>query len=240
MPIPSRTLIALTAGTFLGFCGALSSGVLADRPGALTHAEPAAPRSTLPWQDASLFAEVYERIKRDYVDEVDDHALMEKAIRGMVAALDPHSAYLDSQEFDEIRLSTMGSYPGVGIEVVASDGVVKILHPIDGSPAQRAGLRTGDQIVRIDGTDVGADLAGAIARMRGNSGSVVTLTIRREGSAEPLEFALRRAQVEVHSVLEQSLEPGFGYLRITTFSETTSQDVSKAISLLQRDNPSGI
>jgi len=240
MPIPSRTLIALTAGTFLGFCGALSSGVLADRPGALTHAEPAAPRSTLPWQDASLFAEVYERIKRDYVDEVDDHALMEKAIRGMVAALDPHSAYLDSQEFDEIRLSTMGSYPGVGIEVVASDGVVKILNPIDGSPAQRAGLRTGDQIVRIDGTDVGADLAGAIARMRGNSGSVVTLTIRREGSAEPLEFALRRAQVEVHSVLEQNLEPGFGYLRITTFSETTSQDVSKAISLLRRDNPSGI
>src|SRR4029077_4045125 len=151
-----------------------------------------------------------------------------------------HPPSLHSQEFDEIRLSTMGSYPGVGIEVVASDGVVKILHPIDGSPAQRAGLRTGDQIVRIDGTDVGADLAGAIARMRGNSGSVVTLTIRREGSAEPLEFALRRAQVEVHSVLEQSLEPGFGYLRITTFSETTSQDVSKAISLLQRDNPSGI
>ena len=130
-------------------------------------------RAALPWQEASLFAEVYERIKRDYVDEVDDHALMEKAIRGMVAALDPHSAYLDSQEFDEIRLSTMGSYPGVGIEVVASEGMVKILRPIDGSPAQRAGLRAGDQIVRIDGNDIGADLAGAIARMRGASGSVV-------------------------------------------------------------------
>ena len=240
MSTPSRTLMALTAGTFLGFCGALSSGVLADRPGAVAHAETAPARSTLPWQEASLFAEVYERIKRDYVDDVDDHALMEKAMRGMVAALDPHSAYLDSQEFDEIRLSTMGSYPGVGIEVVASDGVVKILHPIDGSPAQQAGLRAGDQIVRIDGIDVGADLAGAIARMRGLSGSLVTLTVRREGNHELLEFALRRAQVEVHSVLEQSLEPGFGYLRITTFSETTSQDVAKAISRLKRDNPSGI
>jgi len=236
-----RTLIALTAGTFLGFCGAFSSGVLADRPNTLpAHGEATAGRTGLPWQEASLFAEVYERIKRDYVDEVDDHALMEKAIRGMVAALDPHSAYLDSQEFDEIRLSTMGSYPGVGIEVAAGGGMVKILRPIDGSPAQRAGLRAGDQIVRIDGTDIGADLAGAIARMRGASGSVVQLSIRRDGSPELLEFALRRAQVEVHSVLAESLEPGFGYVRITTFSETTAQDVARAISRLKRDNPGGI
>ena len=238
MSTRSRTLIALTAGTFFGFCLAITSGVRADRPSAVPAET--APHGALPWQDASLFAEVYERIKRDYVDEVDDHALMEKAIRGMVAALDPHSAYLDSQEFDEIRLSTMGSYPGVGIEVVASEGVVKVLRPIDGSPAQRAGLRAGDQIVRIDGTDVGADLAGAIARMRGISGSLVSLSVRREGNPEILDFALRRAQVEVHSVLEQSLEPGFGYLRITTFSETTSQDVAKAISRLRRDNPGGI
>ena len=236
-----RTLIALTAGTFLGFCGAFSSGVLADRPNTLpAHGEATAGRTGLPWQEASLFAEVYERIKRDYVDEVDDHALMEKAIRGMVAALDPHSAYLDSQEFDEIRLSTMGSYPGVGIEVVAGGGMVKILRPIDGSPAQRAGLRAGDQIVRIDGTDIGADLAGAIARMRGASGSVVQLSVRRDGSPELLEFALRREQVEVHSVLAESLEPGFGYVRITTFSETTAQDVARAISRLKRDNHSGI
>jgi carboxyl-terminal processing protease len=118
--------------------------------------------------------------------------------------------------------------------------MVKILRPIDGSPAQRAGLRAGDQIVRIDGTDIGADLAGAIARMRGVSGSVVALSIRREGNPELLEFALRRAQVEVHSVLAQSLEPGLGYLRITTFSETTAQDVARAISRLKRDNPRGI
>jgi carboxyl-terminal processing protease len=240
MSTSSRTLIALTAGTVLGFCGALSSGVLADRPSTWPPGEARSNRTSPPWQEASLFEEVYERIKRDYVDDVDDHALMEKAIRGMVAGLDAHSAYLDSQEFDEIRLSTMGSYPGVGIEVVASDGVVKILRPIDGSPAQRAGLRGGDQIVRIDGNDIGADLAGAIARMRGASGSLVTLTVRREATAELLEFALKREQVEVHSVLAENLEPGYGYVRITTFSETTSQDVSRAIVRLKRDNPDGI
>src|SRR5215475_5391600 len=237
MSMRSRTLIALVAGAIFGFSAAVTGGVLAERPNEGAQAKNS---TTLPWEEARQFAEVYERIKRDYVDEVDDHALMEKAIRGMVAALDPHSAYLDSQEFDEIRLSTMGSYPGVGIEVVASDGMVKILRPIDGSPAERAGLHAGDQIVRIDGTDIGADLAGAIAHMRGVSGSVVALSIRREGTPELLEFSLRRAQVEVHSVRAASLEPGFGYLRITTFSETTAQDVARAISKLKRDNPQGI
>src|SRR5215475_10706168 len=150
MLMRSRTLIALVTGIVVGFGAALTSGVLADRPSEAPQGDNhyAAPHagSSLPWQEASLFAEVYERIKRDYVDDVDDHTLMEKAIRGMVAALDPHSAYLDSEEFDEIRLSTMGSYPGVGIEVVADEGVVKILRPIDGSPAQQAGLLAGDEI----------------------------------------------------------------------------------------------
>ena len=238
MSTRSRTLIVLLTGIVLGFCGALARGVLADRP-------LEAPRGSdyarveghaLPWQEASLFAEVYERIKSEYVDEVDDHTLMEKAVRGMVAALDPHSAYLDNEEFDEIRLSTMGSYPGVGIEVVADNGVVKILRPIEGSPAHQAGLLAGDEIVRIDGTDIGADLAGAIARMRGTSGSLVTLAVRRAGAPDLLEYALRRAQVEVHSVAQQMLEPGYGYVRITSFSETTAQDVSQAIARLKREN----
>jgi carboxyl-terminal processing protease len=238
MSTRSRTLIALITGIVIGFCGALASRVLADRPSEAPRAVAAtqADSTALPWQEASLFAEVYERIKREYVDEVDDHALMEKAVRGMVAALDPHSAYLDSEEFDEIRLSTMGSYPGVGIEVVADEGVVKILRPIDGSPAQQAGLLAGDEIVSIDGTDIGADLAGAIARMRGSSGSLVTLSIRREGAPGLIEYALRRAQVEVHSVSQELLEPGYGYVRITSFSETTAQDLSQAISRLKRDN----
>ena len=232
----SRTLIALVAGVILGFCGALASGALADRPAEARRA----PAASLDWQEASLFAEVYERIKREYVDDVDDQALMEKAVRGMVAALDPHSAYLDSEEFNEIRLSTMGSYPGVGIEVVAANGVVKVLKPIEGSPAGAAGIQAGDEVVRIDGTEIGADLAGALARMRGASGSLVRLSIRREGASGLLEFALHRAQVEVHSVAGQTLEPGYGYLRITTFSETTPEDLKKALLTLKKDNPSGI
>ena len=233
----SRTLIALIAGAIFGFCGALTSGVLAERS---TEPARAATRAILPWEEASLFAEVYERIKRDYVEEVDDHVLMERAVRGMVAALDPHSAYLDTQEFEEIRLSTMGSYPGVGIEVTPEDGVVKVRHPIDGSPAQRAGLKAGDAIVRIDGFDIGGDLATATARMRGATGSTVRLTIRRPGTAALLEFNLRRAQVEVSSVRAETLESGYGYLRITSFTETTHEDVEHALLRLQRDNKGGL
>jgi carboxyl-terminal processing protease len=232
----SRTLLALVAGVVLGFCGALASGALAERP----REAPRAPVASLNWQEASLFAEVYERIKREYVDDVDDHALMEKAVRGMVAALDPHSAYLDNEEFNEIRLSTMGSYPGVGIEVVAANGVVRVLKPIEGSPAREAGILAGDAIVRIDGTEIGADLAGALARMRGSSGSVVHLSIRRDGTPGILEFAVHRAQVEVHSVAWRTLEPGYGYVRITTFSETTPEDLKSAILALKRDNQPGI
>jgi carboxyl-terminal processing protease len=232
----SRTLLALVAGVVLGFCGALASGALAERP----REAPRAPVASLNWQEASLFAEVYERIKREYVDDVDDHALMEKAVRGMVAALDPHSAYLDNEEFNEIRLSTMGSYPGVGIEVVGANGVVRVLKPIEGSPAREAGILAGDAIVRIDGTEIGADLAGALARMRGSSGSVVHLSIRRDGTPGILEFAVHRAQVEVHSVAWRTLEPGYGYVRITTFSETTPEDLKSAILALKRDNQAGI
>src|SRR5262249_52304262 len=141
----------------------------------------AADRPILSWEEASLFAEVYERIKRDYVEDVDDHVLMEKALRGMVAALDPHSAYLDSEEFDAIRVSTMCSYPAGGMEVGPADGAVKVLHPIEGSPAELAGLRSGDEIVKIDGVDIGGDLEQATVRMRGAAGSTVRLSIRRKG-----------------------------------------------------------
>src|SRR5690242_18620276 len=217
----SRTLIALVAGAVFGFSGAIAGDVKAERrPDEALQAP-----QQLPWEQARLFAEVYERIKREYVDEVDDKALMEKAIRGMVAALDPHSAYLDTDEFEEIRLSTMGSYPGVGIEVVADEGGVKILRPIEGSPADQAGLEAGDIIVKIDNKEVGSDQAGAIAQLRGPSGSSVKLTVRREGTPDLLDFSLRRAKVDVRSVTHTTLHPGFGYVRITSFSETTADHV---------------
>src|SRR5215831_13933136 len=199
MKMRSHTLIALVAGAAIGFSGALATNVLAQRA-VDGSAESADGASSLPWEDAHLFAEVFNRIKRDYVDSQGDHKLVENAIRGMVSSLDAHSAYLDSEEFDEIRLSTMGTYPGVGIEVAADSSSVKILHAISGSPAELAGIRSGDQIVRIDGQEIGGDLAGAIAHMRGASGSLVRLSVRRESVSQLLEYALRRAQVEVHSV----------------------------------------
>ena len=263
MSMRSRTLIALVAGAIFGFSAALAGGVLAHGPSAQssqagntieavaqtmqaggasagTSAADSADSATLPWQEARLFAEVYEHIKRDYVDRISDRKLMDAAIRGMVSSLDPHSAYLDSEEFEETRLSTMGSYPGVGIEVAADGSAVKILHAIQGSPADQAGLRAGDEIVAIDGKEVGSDVSGAIEHMRGVSGSSVTLTIRRAGTPGVLNFAMRRANVEVHSVDYQSLAPGYGYVRIEDFSDTTPDEVSAAVSKLQRDNPGGL
>src|SRR5262245_61392211 len=235
MSMRSRTLVALVAGAIFGFSGAIAGDVKAER-----RAEESDAQAQLPWEQARLFAEVYERIKREYVDDVDDKQLMEKAIRGMVAALDPHSAFLDSDEFEEIRLSTMGSYPGVGIEVVAEDSAVKVLRPIEGSPAEIDGMHSGDLIVKIDDSDVGADLAGAITRMRGPAGSNVKLTVRRPSTGELLSFSLLRAKVDVRSVMQQTLEPGIGYLRITSFSETTAQDVAKGVAALQSANPRGL
>ncbi len=238
MSTRSRTWIALVAGAVIGFSGALATNVFAERQSDV--ASPAAEGSALPWEDAHLFAEVFERIKRDYVDPVDDHKLVENAIRGMVSGLDSHSAFLDNEEFEEIRLSTMGTYPGVGIEVAADGSTVKIVHPIKGSPADRAGIKSGDLISQIDGIDVGSDAAGAIARMRGDAGTVVRLTVRRPSTGETREYQLRRAEVAVHSVEEQALAPGYGYVRITEFSETTPQDLDAAMTRLKQANPAGL
>jgi carboxyl-terminal processing protease len=232
----SRTWVALVAGAVIGFSGALATNVFAERQTEVVPSE----GSALPWEEAHLFAEVFERIKRDYVDAVDDHKLVENAIRGMVSGLDSHSAFLDNEEFEEIRLSTMGSYPGVGIEVAADGTAVKIVHPINGSPAERAGIQAGDLISQIDGIDVGADAGGAISRMRGDAGTIVRLTVRRPSTGEVKEYDLRRAEVAVHSVQEQTLAPGYGYVRITEFSETTPQDLDAAVARLKQSNPAGI
>jgi carboxyl-terminal processing protease len=232
-----RTLIALVAGAIFGFSAALAGGVLAQDTGAQGDSNDPA---SLPWQEARLFAEVYEHIKHDYVDQESDRKLMDAAIRGMVSSLDPHSAYLNNEEFEETRLSTMGSYPGVGIEVAADGSAVKVVDAIQGSPADQAGLRAGDEIVAIDGRDVGSDVNSAIEHMRGVSGSTVTLMIHRAGTTGLLKFALRRANVEVHSVSYQNLAPGYGYVRIDDFSDTTPDEVNAAVSRLQRDNHGGL
>jgi len=252
MSVRSRTVLAVATGAVLGISGSMTGIVFADLKGA-PQAQ-VTDSSNLPWEDARLLAEVLERVKRDYVDSVDDHALMDNAIRGMVAGLDPHSAFLDSEEYEEIRVSTTGSYPGVGIEVAADPAGIKVLRPIEGSPAERAGILAGDLIVSIDGRPVGNDLDGAISRMRGPAGSPITLALKRAALTDTIDITVRRAQVEVHSVAHTALEPGYGYLRITNFSETTPQDVTRALADLKgaaggrlrglvldlRNNPGGV
>ncbi len=190
---------------------------------------------TLPAEDETLLAEVLDRIHDDYVDRTDDRELMSNAIRGMVGELDPHSAYMNAEEFEDLRIATAGNYSGIGVEVTLESGVIVVIAPIDGSPAARAGIRPGDTIVAIDGRPIGkALLADTIASIRGEPGTVVNLTIHREAAADPLEFAVERAVVSVHSVRQEMLEPGYGYLRISQFSETTGPDIGGALRALQR------
>jgi carboxyl-terminal processing protease len=230
MALRPRIVLVLVTGILIGVSLSLGASVRAARRAAV----PEAP-ALLSWEDARLLAEVLHRVEAEYVDDVDEHALVEEAVRGMVGALDEHSAFLDRDEYEEMQASTAGSYPGIGIEVEAATGGVRVLRPVQGAPAARAGVQAGDLIVAIDGTPVGADVDEAITRMRGRAGTVVRIAVERAGAAKHLEFALRRTQVEVHSVASQLLEPGYGYLRITQFSETTRADVERAVRELKRE-----
>ncbi|HEY4444616.1 MAG TPA: S41 family peptidase [Steroidobacteraceae bacterium] len=228
MIIKSRNVLLLCVGMAAGMSLGLAGGVLADKP---------ALGSDLPWQDARMLADVLERVKHDYVNPVDDHQLLQAAIRGMVSSLDPYSAYLDGEEYDEVKISSSGQYSGVGIEVSMEDDQVVVVSPFEGSPAASAGIRPGDVIATIDGVPVNtANLADTIGRMRGAEGTTVKIGILREGSAEPLQFTLKRSRVELRSVKAELLEPGMGYVRISQFSETTGDDLDAALKDLRKRN----
>lgn len=225
----------LIVGTVLGFSLSLGGGVLAQRDVQEPLDEASEP---LPWDEARLLAEVLERVKQEYVEPVDDRQLMEAAVRGMVMDLDPHSQFLDSTEYEEVRISTTGNYSGVGLEVNTAEGEVVVVAPIEGTPADRAGLEAGDVILSIDGVQLDADSLGeTINRMRGKPGTRVALTVAREGEPGPLEFQLIRSHVQVRSVRSELLTPGYGYVRITHFSETSYKDLRKAIKSLERASP---
>jgi carboxyl-terminal processing protease len=184
-----------------------------------------------------LLDEVENRIRREYVDKVPDTAFDEAAVKGILAGLDPHSSFLDAEQYDEMRATTTGSYSGVGIEVSADDGRVVVVTPIEGSPAARAGVHAGDAILAVDGRPVTADrLEETIARMRGAAGTRVRLAIGRTGEPEPLLFTLERGEVHVHTVRAEPLPGEYGYVRITQFSDSTPDDLVTALSgLMQHD-----
>ncbi len=185
-----------------------------------------------------LLDEVMGRIRRDYVEPVPDTDFEEAAVEGVVASLDPHSAFLDAEQYDEMRVATAGSYSGVGIEVSATDGRIVVVTPIEGSPAAQAGVRSGDVILAVDDHPVTAErLDETIGRMRGSEGSHVRLAVDRTGEPEPLLFTLERTEVHVHSVRAEPLPGGYGYVRVTQFTDSTPADLDTALSGLAGTGP---
>ena len=231
MKSSARFSLILAIGMALGVTLSVGTSVLADRA-AMTGTT-----TSLPLEELRALSEVFGKVKADYVEEVDDRTLLEGAIRGMLTGLDPHSAYLNQEEFKELQVGTSGKFGGLGIEVSMEDGFVKVVTPIDDTPAQRAGVMAGDLIVRLDDTPVkGMTLNDAVKMMRGEPGTNITLTIAREGVQKPIVIEITRAIIQVRSVRSEMLEDGFAYLRITNFQSATGEDVRKAVSQLKRDS----
>ncbi len=193
--------------------------------------------TTLPVEELHSFSEVFGRIKSDYVEPVEDKKLITGAINGMLSSLDPHSAYLNVEDFKELQVGTQGEFGGLGIEVGMEDGLVKVVSPIEDTPAFQAGIKTGDLIFKLDDTLVkGLTLNDAVKHMRGKPGSKITLTILRKNETKPLVFTLARAVIKVKSVKSKLVEPGYAFVRITQFQEHTGENLATALETLFKEN----
>ncbi|MEM1110711.1 MAG: S41 family peptidase [Pseudomonadota bacterium] len=221
IPQPLRRRL-ITAGLALGLVPL--TAVAVEEPG------------RLPLEELRTFADVYNQIRVGYVKEIDDSTLLEYAIQGMLMGLDPHSVYLTRDAFENLQDNTTGEFSGLGLEVGMEDGFVKIISPIDGSPAEAAGLQSGDVILKLNDTTVkGMSLGDAIDRMRGPKGSEIELTIGRPGESQPFEVTLVRDVIKVASVRKRWLEPGYGYIRIAQFQHRTGEDVRNALTKMMSD-----
>jgi carboxyl-terminal processing protease len=191
----------------------------------------------LPVEEMRAFTDVFEAIKRNYVEPVEDKKLFAEAINGMLTGLDPHSAYLDQDAFRELQVGTQGEFGGLGIEVGMEDGFVKVVAPIDDTPAARAGLKPGDLIIKLDDTAVkGMSLNDAVKHMRGKPNSKITLTVVRKGEPAPFAVTLTRAIIKIQSVKSKLLEPDYGYVRVSQFQEHTGESLVKHIDNLYKHN----
>ncbi|QBF24742.1 S41 family peptidase [Pseudomonas tructae] len=233
---PRLTSLALTIAMVLG--APLARAAEPAKPAAIPATTVSAPsaKAPLPLEELRTFAEVMDRIKAAYVEPVDDKTLLENAIKGMLSNLDPHSAYLGPEDFLELQESTSGEFGGLGIEVGMEDGFIKVVSPIDETPASRAGIEAGDLIVKINGQPTrGQTMTEAVDKMRGKVGEKITLTLVRDGG-NPFDVTLARAVIQVKSVKSQMLEDGYGYIRITQFQVKTGEEVGKALAKLRKDN----
>ena len=222
----SRNALLVLLGAVLGGTLMLGESVFATRQS----------DDILPLEQMRAFTDVFTRIKSNYVEEVSDDELLEHAIRGMLNGLDPHSSYLNTEEFNELRIGTTGEFGGLGIEVGMEDGFVRVVAPIDDTPASRAGMKSGDLIIRLDETPVkGLSLNDAVKLMRGKPGSTIVLTVIREGEDGPISIELERAVVKTTSVRSRILEDDFGYVRISHFQTSSSEDMLKSIKKLKEE-----
>jgi len=210
-------------GVVIGVAISINYSAIAQRSAALP----------LPIEELRSFTEVFGRIKSDYVETVTDKKLITEAINGMLSGLDPHSAYLDQDAFKEMQVGTQGEFGGLGIEVGMEDGYVRVVSPIDDSPASRAGIKAGDLIIKLDDSAVkGLTLGDAVKRMRGKPNTQIILTVLRKGETKPLLFTLTRAVIKIQSVKSKLLEPGYAYLRVTQFQEHTGETLANDIEKL--------
>ena len=228
MKLKIQNYLLVLTGLVAGVLVSIGHGVFAERDSS---------QATLPVEELRTFSDVFGRIKNDYVVDVDDKELIENAIRGMLSGLDPHSSYLDAEQFTELQVGTTGQFGGLGIEVGMENGFVKVIAPIDDTPAQRAGVEAGDLVIRLDDTPVkGMTLNEAVKVMRGKPGSDIELTIVREGLDQPLKITITRDIIKVKSVRARMLEPGFGYLRISQFQSKSAENMVDAIEDLKKEN----
>jgi carboxyl-terminal processing protease len=220
-----RASTLFLCGTLLGLSLAVGHSVYALKE-----------NEQIPFEDLQAFTEVFSKIQSDYVEEVDEKKLIEDAIRGMLNGLDPHSSFLDRTEFSDLKIGTSGQFGGLGIEVGMENGFVKVISPIDDTPASRGGVQAGDLIIKLDDKSVkGMTLNEAVNIMRGKPNTSIELTIVREGEPKPLIFNITREIIRVKSVKKRMLEPGYGYVRITNFQSRTTTDLLKAVSDLQKE-----
>jgi carboxyl-terminal processing protease len=220
-----RNIGLVVLGVVAGVLLSLNFQAIADR----------ATRGSLPVDELRAFTEVFGAIKQNYVEPVDDKKLITEAINGMLSGLDPHSAYLDADAFKELQVGTQGQFGGLGIEVGMEDGFVKVVSPIEDTPAFRAGIKPGDLIIRLDDTPVkGMTLADAVKRMRGKPDTEITLTISRKGAPQPIVVTLKRAVIRVQSVKSKMIEPGYGWVRVSQFQESTTEHLVRHLSNLYK------
>lgn len=221
-----KTALLLTVGIFIGISASITGSVFANKETS----------NGIPLNELRNFSDIFSRIKSDYVENVEDKVLLENAIKGMLSGLDPHSTYLNPDEYKELQIGTTGQFGGLGIQVGMEDGFVKVISPIDDTPAFRAGIKAGDLIIRLDDKPVkGMSLNDAVKIMRGKPGSDIELTIVRKGEDKPLVISVTRDIIKVASVKNRMLEPGYGYARITNFQSKTPRDLLKAINSLKEE-----